>query len=636
MNEMKKILLAFADERIIELLSSGVLSDFQMETTRTVQAVKQSLTSFRPTVLLIGEKLEDGSGIDLISGLLAENPTFPVILFSDQASQLKPRQVVSLGVIDWFQIPFEPADVPLAVEKALTWSRRWRIWQQRETTQVTGPLQHRVDELETIFRVGRTMTSRLDLDQVLAEVVEAAVEVTGAEEGSILLPDEETGELYMRASRNFQDDFVRTFRLPVNDTQAGQVFQTGEPLFWNDIDPQKIKTAYLVYSIIYVPLIFGDQVIGVLSVDNRESQRGFNEEKLTLLSTMADYAAIAIENAKLFSQTEIERSKLETILTQIEDGVLVVGEDDCLVLVNHVVRRAFDLGDRVLEGKKYTEVFSHRGLLMAIRGDAPDPDRIEIRIDEQNYFRAQATRIKGVGQVVSLHDISYLKELDQAKTEFVTTVSHDLRSPLTSIMGYVELIKRVGDVTDKQMEYIERVQTGVHNITRMINEILELGKVENRLDKNFEMVLLPPIIEDVVAGQQPVLAERKQTLSLELNDVIPAVFGDSIQLRQMVENLIGNAIKYTERGGKILISGEQEKEQVILRVQDTGFGIPLEDQVKIFDRFYRAKNVTSETQGTGLGLSITKSIVDNHKGRIWVDSKEGEGSTFTVVLPIYE
>jgi two-component system phosphate regulon sensor histidine kinase PhoR len=635
MSEMK-VLLAFSDERNIQSLASDILAGYQVEIARTVEEVNQNLASFRPAVLLIDETFADGRGLDMDSRLLEENPALPVILFSAQDSLLTPGQVLSLGLVDWFQHPFEPQAVVPALAKAFNRSKRFKNWQLIETRRVTGSLQDRVNELETIFKVGRAMTSRLDLDQVLAEVVQAAVEVTGAEEGSILLPDEETGELYMRASRNFHEDFVRTFRLPVSDTYAGQVFRTGQPLFLNEGDPQKIKTAYLVFSIIYVPLIYGDQIIGVLGVDNRESKRGFDDQKLTLLRTMADYAAIAIENAKLFSQTEVARSKLESILRQVEDGVLVVGEDERLILVNHVVRTAFDLGDQVLEGKKYSEVFSHRVLLMALRGSAPNPERIEIRIDDRKYFRARATHIDGVGQVVTLHDISYLKELDQAKTEFVTNVSHDLRTPLTSIMGYVELIKRVGEVNDQQTDYIQRVQASVHNITRMINEILELGKIENRLDKNFEMVLLPPIIEDVVAGQKPVIAERKQTLSLNLSPGLPAVFGDSVQLRQLAENLIGNAVKYTGRGGNITVTGEQEKDQVILRVKDTGYGIPLEDQAKIFDRFYRAQNVTSETQGTGLGLSITKSIVDNHKGRIWVDSKEGEGSTFTVVLPIYE
>jgi two-component system NtrC family sensor kinase len=632
----KKVLLAFSEDRMGDLLNRALVSHYQVESVETVQALQQSFSSFSPDILLMDERFNASNSLQVVSGLLKEKPDFPVIFFSQQDSPLTSSQVVSLGVADWIQEPFDPAELPQAVEKALVWSKRWRNWQQKGIKQVTGSLQHRVDELETMFRVGRTITSRLDLDQVLTEVVDAAVEITGAEEGSILLPDEETGELYIRASRNFQEDFVRTFRLPVNDTQAGQVFKTGEPLLSNDVDPQKIKTSYLVFSIIYVPLIFHDQIIGVLGVDNRESQRGFNEQNLTLLSTMADYAAIAIENAKLFSQTEVERSKLETILTQVQDGVLVVDENDGLVLVNHIVRKAFGLGEQVLAGKKYTEVFSHRDLIMLIRGDAPHRDRTEIRIADENFYQARSTQIQGVGRVISLHDISYLKELDQAKTEFVTTVSHDLRSPLTAIMGYVELIKRVGEINDKQMEYIQRVQTGVHNITKMINEILELGKIEARLDKNFEMVLLPPIIEDVVAAQQPILADRNQSLSVNLSKTLPAVFGDVIQLRQLVENLIGNAIKYTGRGGKIAVSGEQEKEQVILRVRDSGYGIPLEDQAKIFDRFYRAQNVTSETQGTGLGLSITKSIVENHKGRIWVDSKVGEGSTFTVVLPIYE
>jgi signal transduction histidine kinase len=180
------------------------------------------------------------------------------------------------------------------------------------------------------------------------------------------------------------------------------------------------------------------------------------------------------------------------------------------------------------------------------------------------------------------------------------------------------------------------VQEGVQNINQLATEVLDLGKVESSRDKNFEKVYLNPIIGDVLGAQKPVLDNRKQILKVMLDGNLPAVFGDSVQLRQMIENLIGNAIKYTGEGGRIKVSAHQENDQIIFRVEDNGLGIPAADQAKIFERFFRAKNVSPQSQGTGLGLAITKSIVDNHRGRIWVDSKEEEGSTFSVVLPVYE
>ena len=635
MRESRTVLLAFSDEKLLDGLESTIQGNYRIERAMTGQGVRQSLAEFQPEVVLLDERLDNGRGVNLALALLSENPALQLILFSQEKSELNVRQALALGLADWLRLPVKPDTVREAVKQSFTRRDRWRKWYQREEKKVSGPLVQRVDELEMIFHVGRMITSQLDLDQALTAIVDAAVQIAEAEEGSILLPDDETGELYMVAARNFKEEFVRTFRLPVEDTHAGQVLRTGEPFFLNEEDPQKIKTSYLVFSAAYIPLIYHGRTIGVLSVDNRENKHTLAEENITLLSTMADYAAVAIENAKLFSQTDGERTKLETILEQIEDGVLVVAENGEILLVNHVVRELFDLEDADVSGRLYHEVFTHPDLIMAIQGSFPFPDRIEILVGKDTYYRVRITMIEGIGKVLSLHDISYLKKLNEVKTEFVNNVSHDLRSPLTSIMGYVELLKRVGDINEKQAEFIERIQSSIRQITSLIQELLQLGKIESRLDANFRICSLPPIVEEVMTGFKLVAAEKNQILKFDRVDGIPSVYGDSMQLRQLFQNLIGNAIKYTGQGGKIVVEVGQEKEQVIVRVSDNGRGIPLEDQSKIFERFYRSKNVSTEIEGTGLGLSITKTIVDNHRGRIWVDSKLGEGSVFSVVLPIY-
>lgn len=636
MTDTNNILLAFSDEKLLDVMAQNILGEYRIEKANTIATAREALRTAQPDLLMVEEGLDGGGGLGFVIELLTNNPLLQVILLSGEKSRLNHRQALILGLADWLTLPIRPDTVRESVRQVLARGERWKAWLRREESRVTGSLVQRVDELETIFNVGRAVTAQLDLDQVLAEVVNAAVTITGAEEGSILLPDEETGELYMVAARNFQEEFVRTFRLPVEDTHAGQVFRTGEPLFLHETDPQKIKTSYLVFSLVYVPLIFHGHPIGVLGVDNRVNKAGLDEENFALLSAMADYAAIAIENAKLYAQTESERSKLAAILNQIEDGVLVVSESEKILMLNHVIRRAFNLGDESFIGKKVDEVIFNNALLMALKGESPHPDQIEIRIGEEIYYRASVTSIQGVGKAVSMHDISYLKKLNEVKTEFVNTVTHDLRSPLTSILGYVDLLHRVGDVNDQQAEYIERVQRSVSHITSLIDEVLKLGRVETELDAHFTRLDLLPLIQELTDGFAPTLDEKGQTLALDLAEELPPVFGDAVQLRQVFENLIGNAIKYTDHAGYISVVVGAEKEQIIIRVQDNGRGIPLADQSKIFDRFYRAPNVAKDTPGTGLGLSITKSIVENHHGRIWVDSKEGEGSVFSLVLPVYE
>jgi two-component system phosphate regulon sensor histidine kinase PhoR len=233
-----------------------------------------------------------------------------------------------------------------------------------------------------------------------------------------------------------------------------------------------------------------------------------------------------------------------------------------------------------------------------------------------------------------MQDITHLKELDRIKSDFVNTVSHDLRSPLTAIQGYIELIERVGSLNTQQLEFTRRIQISVQNITNLVNDLLDLGRIEAGFDAGKEVVHLVAIINYVVENLRARIVEKNLNLVLDLPAELPAMFGNPIRLRQMVSNLVSNAIKYTSHRGEIKVSAHLEGPQIILQVKDNGVGIPTIDQPFIFDKFYRASNVPVQVGGSGLGLAIVKTIVEDHQGRIWVDSSPGVGSTFTVVLPL--
>jgi two-component system NtrC family sensor kinase len=478
--------------------------------------------------------------------------------------------------------------------------------------------------------VGRDVTSVLDLDQVLQKVVEAAVTLTGAEEGSLLLLDEHTGELAMRAAKNFDDQFVRTFRLRSEDSLAGQVIRSGEPVLLDQSAPQKIKTMYLVHSLIYVPLKMHGRIIGVLGVDNRRAGRAFTRHDQQLLQAMADYAAIAIENARLYSRTEAERGQLDTILKQTEDGVIVVDQENRLILMNPTARAAFGTSGQDVSGKELGEVVRHPDVRDLFSGKGR---RGEIKLDDGRVFNAHLTPIEGVGRAVVMQDITRLKELDRIKSEFVQAVSHDLRSPLTAILGYVELIGRSGPVTAQQQEFIKRVQFSVQSITSLITDLLDLGRIEAGFDAQKEETHLALVMRYAADGMHARAELKHQTLQVEVPDDLPRVFGNPPRLRQMLSNLMDNAIKYTPPGGQVFVRARVENDLIIVTVSDSGVGIPASDQPYIFDKFFRASNARQDYSGTGLGLSIVKSIVENHDGRIWVDSAPDKGTTFTIVLP---
>jgi two-component system NtrC family sensor kinase len=499
----------------------------------------------------------------------------------------------------------------------------------------TASLEQRVDEMNTLVNLGRSITSTLDLDNVLTSVVTAAVELTGAEEGHLLLVDEETNELYMRAGRNFEESFARTFRLPVRDSIAGQVIHTGQSVSFSENSANKIKTAYLVYSLIYVPLRSNDRVIGVLGVDNRQAKRPFSQHHELLMTVLAEYAAIAIQNAQLYHQSENERSKLDVTINNIQDGVILLDEDNKIILLNPAVRKIFGLGLGDLIGKPVLEVITHNdftALLTSIQQDNPLKTQ-EVVFEDGRVFNYQYTPIPEIGSVITLEDISHLKMLDRLKSDFIHTISHDLRSPLTAIMGYIELLDRVGPLNDQQKQFVRHVQNSAQNITALVNDLLDLGRIEAGFDTRKDEVSLEQIVQFTLENLGRQISDKKLDFNVNIDPDLPVIRGNPIRLRQMVDNLLVNAVKYTPEAGKITVHLRREDSQVIFEVADTGVGIPATDQPHIFEKFYRASNAPKGTPGTGLGLAIVRSIVENHQGRIWVQSNVGTGTKFVVVLP---
>lgn len=329
-----------------------------------------------------------------------------------------------------------------------------------------------------------------------------------------------------------------------------------------------------------------------------------------------------------------ELQKLETVLNHIEDGVMILDNEHRILLLNPIVKRAFGLVNEDYRNRPVLEIISHPDVinLLKMGSDNPLPFH-EIAFDDGRVYSAQYTPIPGIGAAITLQDISYIKQVDRLKSEFVHTVSHDLRSPLTAVLGYTELLGRIGTLNPQQKEFVQRIQISVQNITALVNDLLDLGRIEAGFDIQKEVIPLDAIIQFTLEHLKPQADDKRQKIKFEQPNDVPKLRGNPIRLRQMLDNLIGNAIKYTPEGGNIAIQLQTQGDQVILRISDTGPGIPPADQPHIFDKFYRASNVPSGVGGSGLGLAIVKSIVDNHQGRIWVDSILGQGTTFTVIFP---
>jgi two-component system NtrC family sensor kinase len=632
------ILLAMEQSPTLVLLDKALRAGgYDLAVAKNPESLDKTLQETNPALLLITEKLGHQSGLDLAKVILERFPTLPVIFYAASHDPMMVLEAIKIGISDYIYPPLKIDAIVHAIEHSQARAQLTGDWVRHEVRRTTASLEQRVSEMDTMVKLSRSITASLDLDKVLTNVVSAAVELTHAEEGQLLLLDEETNELYMRAGKNFEETFARTFRLPVKDSLAGQVIETGKLISFNQDSPNKIKTSYLVYSLIYVPLQANERIIGVLGVDNRRNKWPFTNHHELLMKVLADFAAIAIQNARLYDAVDQERSKYETIITNIQDGVILLDQENRILLINPAAIKAFGLGFVNLTGKLIDEAILNKDFSILLESIIENPLKIhEIAFEDGRVFNAQYTPIPTIGSVITLQDITHLKMLDRLKSDFIHTISHDLRSPLTAVMGYVELLDRVGPLNDQQKQFVKHIQNSAQNITALVNDLLDLGRIEAGFDTRKDEVSLETILRYTLDNLSRQIEDKQQDLRVEVAENLPVLRGNPIRLRQLMDNLLVNAIKYTPVGGEITVTLRAEADQIIFEVADTGVGIPVTDQAHIFEKFYRAGNAPKGTPGTGLGLAIVKSIVENHEGRIWMESLVEKGTKFIVVLPTFK
>jgi signal transduction histidine kinase len=372
-------------------------------------------------------------------------------------------------------------------------------------------------------------------------------------------------------------------------------------------------------DVLCLPLKSKDFVIKIEEHLQRSRQR-----KETLL----------IEAHRATSNLQRRVDEFENLLANIKDGVIVLDHNNKVVLINQAARNLFKISQSPITGYPFNEVISQVELLSVVETAKIPALGIEITLEDMTTLSVALTPIPDLGLAISLHDITSLKKLDQMKSDFVSNVSHDLRSPLTAILGYVELLERAGPINDTQRGFVRHVQTSVSSITTLVDDLLNLGRIEAGLDSQKEVISINSIIRTSIEANALKLGEKKINLKFKIDEENVPVLANPVQMRQVLDNLLGNAIKYTPDQGEVGVSSRIENDQVIVMVSDTGIGIPASDRAYIFEKFYRASNVDNNMAGTGLGLSIVRSVVEAHQGRIWVDSEVGAGTTFTLLFPL--
>jgi len=392
-------------------------------------------------------------------------------------------------------------------------------------------------------------------------------------------------------------------------------------------------------SMTAVPLKHEDAFVGVLWLGYRYPHV-FTSDELRLLSILAAQLGVAVSNARLYHRAEQERTRLTAVLETTPDAVILIDREDRITLANPAAEVVLNVTSEEALGELAENVLSPSELRALLSEPGTEARSAEIQLPKGPVMFASISDIDpdeagAAGRVCVLWDITHYKKLDTLKSEFVSTVSHDLRAPLTLMRGYATMLSMVGAMNEQQKEFVSKILTSADQMGNLIENLLDLGRIEAGVGLDLEIVPLHSIIETVLTVYRPQAVNKQIDLAVEVDPDMQPVEVDSTMIRQAVANLVDNALKYTNAHGKVTLSAEQQGKLQLIEVSDTGLGIAPTDQARLFEKFYRARRrETLAIKGSGLGLAIVKSIVLQHGGKVAVESKLGEGSTFRLEFPI--
>ena len=363
-----------------------------------------------------------------------------------------------------------------------------------------------------------------------------------------------------------------------------------------------------------------------------------------------DAESLRKEREKSLRDIATEKSKIKTIIHCMGDGVLVCDRDNCIVFSNPAASRMLKVPESSLVGSSLAQSDLHPELSKIIQESLMTTDKSYTSISQELsigrlgeiFLRAHTAPVRNdlgetLGSVTVLQDIRHLKQLDKMKSEFIAMVAHELRAPLAAVEQQLTVIlnKMAGEVTGKQEQLLGRARERTKGLLTLIKDLLDLSKIEAGMMVQYkEPLSLKEVVQKAIDLMRAEAEAKKLDLQFIAPSELPLISADRNSMEGVFTNLISNAIKYTSEGGKIWVTLTEEGGVFKAAVSDTGIGIKKEDLPRIFDRFYREKTAaTRQIVGTGLGLSIVKSIVDAHLGSISVESEEGGGTVFTVLLP---
>ncbi len=523
----------------------------------------------------------------------------------------------------------------------------------------------RSDELAALTSIAALVNCTQALDEILRGALQTTLDVVSEESGGIFILDPETEELLLRIHQGVSPAFVHAeSRIGTDECLCGKAVRTRQLLTSDDLaqDGARTRDACLIegfLSCVRLPLLARGEVLGLLAIQSRR-RRQFSPADKELLTAIGNQIGIAIANAQLIEDAERRQATLHSVMNSLVDGLILVngpeklGRQGRITYLNPCAEVILDLPAYVLLGRTVEamereivarveqpeQMLTELEAAVAAVEDAPAVEisllQPKARTLQARFFPIHDSESGYLGMGLLVRDITKEKELEEIKSQLLSTVSHELRTPLASIKGFATTLLRQDVVWDEESrrEFLCIIDEESDRLSELIGNLLDMSRLEaGELPVEPEPTDLQPIIEETAAEFQRMTGRHH--IQVDLPRDVPLVMADSRRARQVLRNLVENAVKYSPDGGEIVISAQAKQDDLQVCVSDTGIGIDAEQLDRIFDRFFQVDSAsTRQVGGSGLGLSISKAIVEAHGGSIWVDSQPGAGSTFYFTLPL--
>ena len=521
--------------------------------------------------------------------------------------------------------------------------------------EIINPLAERNSQLDALRTVNSAITGQAGIESLLDQIADLAATLLSADAVGIFLY--QNNQLQLAYAHELPSS-SNTPLVAARDGLAGAVTQTQNSIHLDDYAREWRGADDLPFaretfgSVICTPLIHGGESIGALIViASKRHGRLFWTEDVYMLELLGTQAAVAIVHNRLFKEQEelaqqvnVARLQLEAVLDSTESPVLAVDRRFRLIFANPAAKALFSVGDAAIDQpvqellpqavlpKNYLGVLRYLKRYQAYTYEVTHGEKVYLC----SLTCLGRPRIRG--WVAVLNDVTQLKELDRIKSEMVRMTSHDLKNPLQAAMANLDLLQEdlMSGAQEEAWESVTVIDKQLQRMERIIRGILDLERVKSG---RLSLEMCPPsrIVHSVIYELHERALDGKITLETDVADGLPEFACDVEQFERAIINLVENAIKFTPAGGLVILRARQENGALLFEVKDTGVGIEEELQTRVFDRFYRANQKgTEHVTGSGLGLSLVKAVVENHRGKVWLESQPGEGTTFFVEIPIVQ